>query len=321
MGSLSLKNINKSFGDVEVLKDISLEVEDGEFVVFVGPSGCGKSTLLRIVAGLETASSGEVLIGGDRVDQLPPAERGIAMVFQTYALYPHLNVQKNMSLGLKQAKESPQYINERVDVAAKMLQLEPYLDRRPAELSGGQRQRVAIGRAIVRNPKLFLFDEPLSNLDAALRVNTRIEIARLHRELATSIVYVTHDQVEAMTLADKIVVMRDGRVEQVGSPMDLYNDPDNQFVASFIGSPAMNLMDACLLELPPEVHTIGLRPEAIEIGDTGAFSGKVSHLEHLGADTNVYVNVGDTLLTVRELGETQYKVGSTVWINYKPACL
>ena len=317
MGSLSLKNIHKSFGSVEVLKDISLDVEEGEFLIFVGPSGCGKSTLLRIIAGLEDATSGDVLIGDDRVNSLPPANRGIAMVFQTYALYPHLTVQNNMSLGLKQARESRAYITERVDVAAKMLELDPYLERRPAELSGGQRQRVAIGRAIVRNPKLFLFDEPLSNLDAALRVNTRIEIARLHRELETTIVYVTHDQVEAMTLADKIVVLQDGRVEQIGSPMDLYNNPDNIFVAGFIGSPAMNFLDAGLLSLPPEVKTVGLRPEAIAIGDSGELSGTVSHLEHLGADTNVYVLVGDTVMTVREAGETQHGIGLTVHLKFK----
>ena len=318
MGSLSLRNVHKSFGAVEVLNDINIDVEDGEFVIFVGPSGCGKSTLLRIIAGLENATSGDVLIGGERINTLPPSKRGIAMVFQTYALYPHLTVRKNMVLGLKQAKESSEYINERVEVAAEMLQLEPYLERRPAELSGGQRQRVAIGRAIVRNPKLFLFDEPLSNLDAALRVNTRIEIARLHRELETTIVYVTHDQVEAMTLADKIVVLQDGRVEQIGSPMELYNDPDNQFVAGFIGSPAMNFLDAGVLNLPPEVKTAGLRPEAITIGGSGEFSGTVSHLEHLGADTNVYVKVSDTLLTIREVGETNHDIGSTISLSFEP---
>ncbi len=318
MGSLSLQNVNKSFGDVKVLKDINIEVEEGEFVIFVGPSGCGKSTLLRIIAGLENATSGDVSIAGERVNTLPPSKRGIAMVFQSYALYPHLSVRKNMALGLKQAKESSTYIEERVGVAAEMLQLGPYLERRPAELSGGQRQRVAIGRAIVRNPKLFLFDEPLSNLDAALRVNTRIEIARLHRELETTIVYVTHDQVEAMTLADKIVVLQDGRVEQIGSPMDLYNDPDNQFVAGFIGSPAMNFLDAGVLDLPAEVKTIGLRPEAITLGDKGDLSGTVSHLEHLGADTNVYVNVGDALLTIREVGETEHAIGSSVSLGFRP---
>ena len=316
MGSLSLRNIHKSFGSVEVLTDINLEVDESEFVIFVGPSGCGKSTLLRIIAGLEDATSGDVLIGDERVNALPPSDRGIAMVFQTYALYPHLNVRKNMSLGLKQAKKSAEYIEERVGVAADMLELGPYLDRRPAELSGGQRQRVAIGRAIVRNPKLFLFDEPLSNLDAALRVNTRLEIANLHRELQSTIIYVTHDQVEAMTLADKIVVLQGGRVEQVGSPMDLYNDPDNLFVAGFIGSPAMNFLDTKLFDLPAEVKTVGLRPESISLADAGQISGKVSHLEHLGADTNVYVKIGEGLITVRILGQEEYQVGTTVHLDF-----
>ncbi len=315
MGSLSLKNIHKSFGSVEVLTDINLEVDEGEFVIFVGPSGCGKSTLLRIIAGLEDATSGDVFIGDQRVNTLPPSNRGIAMVFQTYALYPHLSVRKNMSLGLKQAKKSTEYIKERVGIAADMLELTPYLDRRPAELSGGQRQRVAIGRAIVRNPKLFLFDEPLSNLDAALRINTRLEIANLHRELQSTIVYVTHDQVEAMTLANKIVVLRAGRVEQVGTPMGLYNNPDNIFVAGFIGSPAMNFLDATLFDLPPDVKTVGLRPEAISLVDTGKISGVVSHLEHLGADTNVYVRVGDGLITVRLLGQKNYAVGTSVYLG------
>ena len=316
MGSLSLRNIHKSFGSVEVLTDINLEVDEGEFVIFVGPSGCGKSTLLRIIAGLEDATSGDVLIGDEWVNALPPSDRGIAMVFQTYALYPHLTVRKNMSLGLKQAKKSAEYIEERVGVAADMLELAPYLDRRPAELSGGQRQRVAIGRAIVRNPKLFLFDEPLSNLDAALRVNTRLEIANLHRELQSTIIYVTHDQVEAMTLADKIVVLQGGRIEQVGSPMNLYNDPDNLFVAGFIGSPAMNFLDAKLFDLPAEVKTVGLRPESISLADAGQISGVVSHLEHLGADTNVYVNIGEGLITVRILGQEEYEVGTTVHLDF-----
>ncbi len=318
MGSLTLKNICKSFGQVEVLHDINLEVEEGEFVIFVGPSGCGKSTLLRIISGLENATSGDVIIGGTRVNALPPSKRGIAMVFQTYALYPHLTVKKNMSLGLKQAGEPASVIEERVAKAAKMLELEPYLDRRPAELSGGQRQRVAIGRAVVREPELFLFDEPLSNLDAALRVNTRIEIADLHRRLGTTIVYVTHDQVEAMTLADKIVVLQAGNVEQVGSPMQLYNDPDNMFVAGFIGSPAMNFLDARLLDMPPEVATVGLRPEAITIGDDGPIEGVISHLEHLGADTNVYVHVEDKLLTVRLFGQQDYQVGARVRLGFAP---
>ena len=321
MGSLTLKNIDKSFGKVKVLHDISLTVEDGEFVIFVGPSGCGKSTLLRIIAGLEDASAGDILIGETRVNTRPSSQRGIAMVFQTYALYPHLTVRKNMSLGLKQAKTAPEVINERVGVAAKMLELEDYLERRPAELSGGQRQRVAIGRAIVRNPDLFLFDEPLSNLDAALRVNTRLEIAELHRKLGTTIVYVTHDQVEAMTLADKIVVLRDGRVEQVGAPMELYNNPDNLFVAGFIGSPAMNFLPAADHGYPPEVKTIGLRPEAISLGETGPITGVISHLEHLGADTNVYLHVNSALVTVRLLGEVTFEIGAEMRLDFDEATL
>lgn len=316
MSSLSLKNINKSFGPVEVLKNIDLEVEEGEFVIFVGPSGCGKSTLLRVIAGLEEATSGEVEIAGKRVNDLPPSRRGIAMVFQSYALYPHLTVRDNMSLGLKQAKEPADYIKERVQVAAKMLQLGSYLDRRPAELSGGQRQRVAIGRAIVRKPKLFLFDEPLSNLDAALRVNTRLEIARLHRELEASMIYVTHDQTEAMTLADKIVVLQDGRVEQIGSPMELYNDPDNLFVAGFLGSPSMNFMAAELMGIE-NAKTVGLRPEHITLSDSGKLEGEISHIEHLGGDTNVYVRPRDSqLITVRLFGQNDYKVGSNVYLAY-----
>ena len=240
------------------LKGISLTVEPGEFIVFVGPSGCGKSTLLRTIAGLDDASSGSIRIGGRDVTNLPPAKRGIAMVFQSYALYPHLDVEGNMSLGLRQAGEDRKIIAERVDVAAKMLSLTTYLKRRPSELSGGQRQRVAIGRAIVRKPELFLFDEPLSNLDAALRMATRVEIARLHRQLGASMVYVTHDQTEAMTLADRIVVLRDGKIEQIGSPMALYNDPDNQFVAGFLGAPSMNFLAAAPLGTPGT--TLGIRP-------------------------------------------------------------
>ena len=264
MGSLTLQNIHKSFGDVHVLKGIDLEVDEGEFVIFVGPSGCGKSTLLRVIAGLEDASDGQVTIDGESVNSQPPSDRGIAMVFQTYALYPHLTVRDNMGLGLKQAKHPKAEIAKRVDTASKMLSLEDYLERRPAELSGGQRQRVAIGRAIVRKPKLFLFDEPLSNLDAALRVNTRLEIARLHRELDATMIYVTHDQTEAMTLADKIVILHDGRIEQIGSPMELYNNPTNKFVAGFIGSPQMNFIDASKLG-KTAAKTIGIRPEHISL--------------------------------------------------------
>ena len=259
MKDLLLTNVNKSFGDVEVLKDINIAVEKGEFVVFVGPSGCGKSTLLRIIAGLDDVTSGEVMINGKQVNTVTPSKRGIAMVFQSYALYPHLNVRNNMSLALKQEKKSKSTIDKRIAIASKMLNLEDYLDRFPSELSGGQRQRVAIGRAIVREPKLFLFDEPLSNLDAALRMNTRLEIANIHNVLGTSMIYVTHDQTEAMTLADKIVVLRDGRVEQIGSPMELYNNPVNQFVAGFLGSPTMNFIAGKHLG-KPTIHTLGIRP-------------------------------------------------------------
>ena len=316
MSSLSIKNVNKSFGPVEVLKNINIEVEEGEFVIFVGPSGCGKSTLLRVIAGLETATSGDVEIAGELVNNTPPSKRGIAMVFQSYALYPHLTVRNNMSLGLKQAKEPASYIKERVEVAANMLELGPYLDRHPSELSGGQRQRVAIGRAIVRKPRLFLFDEPLSNLDAALRVNTRLEIARLHRELDASMIYVTHDQTEAMTLADKIVVLQDGEVEQIGSPMDLYNNPGNLFVAGFLGSPSMNFLDPELLDID-KAKTVGIRPEHITLSDSGRLEGEISHIEQLGGDTNVYVRLKDSkLFTVRLFGQHQYSVGSDIHMSF-----
>ncbi len=317
MGSLALKNITKSFGQVDVIKGVDLEVEDGELVIFVGPSGCGKSTLLRIIAGLEDASGGSIAIDSADVSSTPPSKRGIAMVFQTYALYPHLTVRDNMSLGLKQAKHPAAHIAERVDFASKMLSLEPYLDRRPAELSGGQRQRVAIGRAVVRKPKLFLFDEPLSNLDAALRVNTRLEIARLHRELGATMVYVTHDQTEAMTLADRIVVLNGGRIEQVGTPMELYNDPANLFVAGFIGSPQMNFIDAGLLGRE-DAKTIGIRPEHISIVPAnGDIKGRVSHIEHLGADTNLYLDCGDAgLLCARLFGEHQFEIDSELYAKF-----
>ncbi|MCB5203169.1 ATP-binding cassette domain-containing protein [Neorhizobium sp. T786] len=307
MGSLQLKSIRKAFGDHEVLKGIDLEVTDGEFVIFVGPSGCGKSTLLRVIAGLEDATSGSVRIDGAEVINTPPAKRGIAMVFQSYALYPHLTVKDNMGLGLKQAGTEKTEINSRVAKASGMLSLDPYLARRPAELSGGQRQRVAIGRAIVREPKLFLFDEPLSNLDAALRVQTRLEIAALHRRLKATMIYVTHDQVEAMTLADKIVVLNAGAIEQVGSPMELYNKPANLFVAGFIGSPQMNLIEASRLN-EPGASTIGIRPEHITLSsESGDWKGRVEHVEHLGADTIVYMDTESAgLVTVRLFGEHPY---------------
>ena len=308
MGQLKLENACKSFGTVDVIRDVNLEVKDGEFCVFVGPSGCGKSTLLRMIAGLEDISSGDILIDGQVVNTTPPSQREIAMVFQSYALYPHLNVRDNMGLGLKQAGQPKAQVAQSVDRAAEMLDLSAYLTRRPGELSGGQRQRVAIGRAIVRKPKLFLFDEPLSNLDAALRVQTRIEIANLHRELGATMVYVTHDQVEAMTLADRIVVLRDGRIEQVGAPMELYNNPANEFVAGFIGSPKMNFLNAAALGAPGK--SVGVRPEHITLSDSGAgIDGRVSHVEHLGGETLVYINADPHgLVTVRLFGEHAYSV-------------
>ncbi len=317
--ALQLRGICKSFGKVEVLKDIDLTVEKGEFVVFVGPSGCGKSTLLRVIAGLEDATDGTVSIGGQVVNEVPPAKRRIAMVFQSYALYPHLTVEGNMALGLRQEGQPRAEIDKRVATATEMLSLQGYLARRPAELSGGQRQRVAIGRAIVREPELFLFDEPLSNLDAALRMNTRIEIAKLHRDLDATIVYVTHDQIEAMTLADRIVVLRDGRVEQVGRPMELYNDPVNQFVAGFLGAPSMNFLPAATTGGPMD-ETIGIRPEHLRLDPDGPIAGTVTHVEMLGSDTNVIIEgVDDTLVTVRMFGQHQIRPLQKVKIAFDPA--
>lgn len=292
MARLDISNAKKSYGSVQVIHGVDLEVEDGEFVVFVGPSGCGKSTLLRMIAGLENISDGTISIGGEVVNEVPPSKRGVAMVFQTYALYPHMNVYKNMSFGLKQAKMDPAEIDRRVRKAAETLQITDYLDRTPRALSGGQRQRVAIGRAIVREPEVFLFDEPLSNLDAALRVQTRLEIARLHQRLGATMVYVTHDQVEAMTLADKIVVLKDGIIEQVGSPVDLYERPDNMFVAGFIGSPKMNFFTSAATEKDiaklkknaSSNDTIGIRPEHLRVCTKAKaiISAKLELIENLG---------------------------------------
>ncbi|MER8409115.1 ABC transporter ATP-binding protein [Mesorhizobium sp. M1307] len=316
---MNIENVKKAFGPVEVLKGINLEVTDGEFVVFVGPSGCGKSTLLRVIAGLEDSTSGRVVIDGADVSATPPAKRGIAMVFQTYALYPHLTVKNNMGLGLKQAGTPAAEIDRRIGIASSMLSLEPYLSRRPAELSGGQRQRVAIGRAVVREPKLFLFDEPLSNLDAALRVNTRLEIAQLHRRLKATMIYVTHDQVEAMTLADKIVVLNAGKIEQIGGPMELYNSPANEFVAGFIGSPKMNFVDGA--RLGETAKTIGVRPEHLTVDPrSGAWKGTVVHAEHLGADTNLYLDCEKAgLITVRIFGVYNAEPGATLYATPDPA--
>ena len=303
MDALELENVTKSFGSTPVLAGVNLRVAAGEFVVIVGPSGCGKSTLLRIIAGLEEHTSGHLRIGGQLVDHVPPAKRGIAMVFQSYALYPHLSVAANMSLALKREGVPKDEIARRVDAAAQMLALKPLLDRRPAQLSGGQRQRVAIGRAIVRQPKLFLFDEPLSNLDAALRVNTRLELAQLHRELGAAMIYVTHDQVEAMTLADRIVVMHGGHVQQVGTPAELYETPANLFVAGFIGSPKMNFVNGA-----DAAHdgaaTLGVRPEHLVLTqDSPRWRGTVRHVEYLGADSYLFVRTPQAgELTVRLSG-------------------
>ncbi|RYH08668.1 ABC transporter ATP-binding protein [Tropicimonas sp. IMCC6043] len=319
MTALKLTNVCKSFGKIEVLKNISLDVEEGEFVVFVGPSGCGKSTLLRVIAGLEDATSGTVEIGGEIVNTVPPAKRGIAMVFQSYALYPHLTVEGNMALGLKQEGQPKDVISSRVEKASHMLSLDQYLARRPSELSGGQRQRVAIGRAIVREPKLFLFDEPLSNLDAALRMRTRIEIATLHKALDASMIYVTHDQTEAMTLADKIVVLRDGIVEQVGAPMELYNNPANQFVAGFLGAPSMNFLSAAEVGGNPD-QVLGIRPENLRINGEGQLGGRVMHVEKLGGDTNVLLtSPGGDEITVRLFGQHDISPEADVRLGFDPA--
>ncbi len=300
MANLTLRNVRKSYGDVQVMHGVDLDIVDGEFVVFVGPSGCGKSTLLRMIAGLEEISDGTVAIGDVQVNDVAASKRGVAMVFQSYALYPHMTVYKNMAFGLKQAKTDPAEIDKRVKAAAEILQITDYLDRSPRNLSGGQRQRVAIGRAIVRDPEVFLFDEPLSNLDAALRVQTRLEIARLHERLETTMIYVTHDQVEAMTLADKIVVLRDGRIEQVGSPIDLYDRPDNAFVAQFIGSPKMNFFASGDLTATGKTTLgrdiaatmqVGIRPEHFTLADASnaVVEGTLELVENLGEYSLVHL--------------------------------
>lgn len=317
MGRIQLKQVRKCFGKVEVIPPLDLEINDGEFVVFVGPSGCGKSTLLRLIAGLEDTTSGNIEIDGKDATDLPPAKRGLAMVFQSYALYPHMTVRKNIAFPMKMAKMPQEEQDRRIEQAATALNLTDYLDRRPGQLSGGQRQRVAIGRAIVREPSAFLFDEPLSNLDAALRVGMRMEISELHKKLATTMIYVTHDQVEAMTMADKIVVLQAGVIEQVGSPLELYRTPRNKFVAGFIGSPRMNLLDG------PEAaghgaHTIGIRPEHIDISKTeGTWQGTVGIAEHLGSDTFVHIHgiPGCDPLTVRAGGEFDVHHGDTVYLT------
>jgi len=344
VGNITLSGVRKSFADLEIIKGVDLEIAEREFVVFVGPSGSGKSTLLRLVAGLESVSDGGIEIDGRDVTDVRPSRRGLAMVFQSYALYPHMSVRNNMAFGLKMAKTPKDEIERKVNEAAHTLQLEPYLERKPRALSGGQRQRVAIGRAIVRDPTAFLFDEPLSNLDAALRVQMRLEIARLRQHLDATMVYVTHDQVEAMTLADKIVVLRDGAVEQVGSPLTLYHHPVNKFVAGFIGSPTMNFLDATVrsadasgvqvelgadnaLHIPVEASAtgrdqsviVGVRPEHLLLGGEGAdarIAAQVQVVEHLGGVTYVYVRIADgTMMTVEAPGDTDVKVDERVEIG------
>ncbi|MDZ3836874.1 MAG: ABC transporter ATP-binding protein [Rhodospirillales bacterium] len=350
MGAVVLRGVAKRFGAVEVLRDIDLEIAEGALAVVVGPSGCGKSTVLRLVAGLEEASRGTIEIAGRDVTHLPPADRRIAMVFQSYALYPHMSVYDNMAFGLKLARQDKAQIRGRITDAARLLQIEHLLARKPRELSGGQRQRVAMGRALVREPAVFLFDEPLSNLDAALRVGMRLEIARLQRQLGATMLYVTHDQTEAMTLAQTIVVMRDGRIEQVGAPLDLYRRPRNLFVASFLGTPSMNVLAATVhaadgpallvevegglrLMLPPvpgvrpgEGLTLGLRPEDLRLGDPArppdgdaAMPAVVAHVEHLGGESHVYLDVSGQRLTVSARGATPVVAGEAVGVLFNPA--
>ncbi len=320
MGEITLQGVEKWFGELQVIKGIDLAIEDGEFVVFVGPSGCGKSTLLRMIGGLEEISRGALLIDGEDKSADPPSKRGLTMVFQSYALYPHMSVRDNMGFSLKTAGAPKAEIDEKVNRAAEVLKLEPYLDRRPKALSGGQRQRVAIGRSIVRDPTAFLFDEPLSNLDAALRVEMRYEIAKLHQSLNRTMIYVTHDQVEAMTLADRIVVLEFGTIAQVGSPRELYERPANLFVAQFIGSPKMNVFDASAapgLSAKAGAAKAGIRPEHITIGGEGEgiMDGTVDVLEYLGADTFLIVDGGPAgQLTVRTDGDTTVKEGQRIGI-------
>ncbi|NBB63681.1 sn-glycerol-3-phosphate ABC transporter ATP-binding protein UgpC [Pseudomonas sp. ODNR1LW] len=346
MADVRLVDVKKAFGAVEVLKGVDLEIADGEFVVFVGPSGCGKSTLLRTIAGLEETTTGQVSIGGRVVNDLSPSDRGIAMVFQSYALYPHMTAYENMAFGLKLAKTDKGEIDRRVRSAAEALSITDYLDRKPKAMSGGQRQRVAIGRAIVREPEVFLFDEPLSNLDAALRVRMRYEFARLHAELKTTMIYVTHDQVEAMTLADRIVVLNGGRIEQVGAPMDLYQRPANLFVAGFIGSPRMNMLEAELLEASAkgatvrtqagevlhvavdasggktgEAVTLGVRPEHLSSVGTGdRLQAEVLFVETLGATSMVHLKhpASEESLTVQLAGEVNARPGAAIDLYLQP---
>jgi multiple sugar transport system ATP-binding protein len=322
MGQITLKKVSKSFGATVIIPEIDLTIEDGEFVVFVGPSGCGKSTLLRLIAGLEDTSAGAIVIDGRDVTGEAPAKRKLAMVFQSYALYPHMTVAKNIAFPLKMAGEDKATIDRKVADAARILNLTNYLERRPGQLSGGQRQRVAIGRAIVRQPSAFLFDEPLSNLDAALRGTMRLEISELHHQLKTTMIYVTHDQVEAMTMADKIVVLNAGNIEQVGSPMELYKTPKNLFVAGFIGSPKMNLINGAVAA-KHGAATIGIRPEHLQISTSaGEWKAAVGVAEHLGSDTFLHVQAdGVGPLTVRADGEISVRHGDTVFLTPDPTKL
>jgi multiple sugar transport system ATP-binding protein len=332
MSYLQLTGVEKYYGQLRAIKGIDLKIEKGEFVVFVGPSGCGKSTLLRMIAGLETIDGGTLHLDGRDITSLPSSKRDLAMVFQSYALYPHMTVFDNMSFALKLAGVDKEERRRKVERAATILNLAPYLERTPKELSGGQRQRVAIGRAIVRAPKVFLFDEPLSNLDAALRGQTRVEIASLHRNLGATTIYVTHDQVEAMTLADRVVVLRDGVIEQVGTPLELYDRPANQFVAQFIGTPQMNVVPAGVLaELGrlsgtrlPSDGFVGVRPEGVRVqaAGAGAIPAKVQMVESLGSDTLIYSDVGaDKPLVARQSERTTLHPGDTVGLDVDPGLL
>ena len=322
MGAIQLQSVRKAFGAVSVINDVDLDIKDGEFTVFVGPSGCGKSTLLRLIAGLEDLTGGNILIDGKDVSDVGPAQRGLAMVFQSYALYPHMTVRNNIGFALKMAGEKSDVIERKVGKAAATLNLTDYLDRKPRQLSGGQRQRVAIGRAIVREPKAFLFDEPLSNLDAALRVQMRVEIGELHNALKTTMIYVTHDQVEAMTMANKIVVLDKGSVMQVGSPLELYNRPNGLFVATFIGSPKMNLIRG-EAAAKRGAATLGIRPEHADISTTaGEWRAAVRVAEHLGSDTYLHAD-SETVgpLTIRLAGEAPIAPGDTIFVTPRPAYL
>ncbi|MGB0663740.1 MAG: ABC transporter ATP-binding protein [Pontibacterium sp.] len=323
MSFLDLQGVEKYYDDFHAIKGIDLSIEKGEFIVFVGPSGCGKSTLLRMIAGLEDINGGNLVLDGRDITDLPSSKRDLAMVFQSYALYPHMTVADNMSFALRLAKEDPKVIDEKIKTAAAKLNLTQYLDRLPKDLSGGQRQRVAIGRSIVRSPKVFLFDEPLSNLDAALRGQTRVEIAHLHRELGATTIYVTHDQVEAMTLADRVVVLQGGIIEQVGTPLELYDTPTNKFVAQFIGMPQMNILPKAAFGTGPEAAVeVGIRPEHLVIaeGNSGAIKGDVEMVESLGNETLIHVNVNgnsETQIIVRQYDRCSLRPGDQVSVDWE----